>query len=151
MRERGAHFLRRVGGKVKRHDFQEKFFAWREEQQQRGLACIPRRGIGTQAIQGASTALSTVLYSMLQKGPYSSVCWPYSKRVAQKSRLLSNSSLAQFSMHFVECILFCTIQQLLARVSRQIGDCLWLFANSTGPYRSYSQGSFLKIQFGTVF
>jgi hypothetical protein len=49
MRERGAHFLRRLRGKVKRHDSQREFFAWREELQQRGLACIPRRGIGMQS------------------------------------------------------------------------------------------------------
>jgi len=48
MRERGAHFWRRIGGEVKRHDFQE-FFAWREAIAARGLACIPRREIGMQS------------------------------------------------------------------------------------------------------
>jgi hypothetical protein len=56
--------LRRVRGKVKRHNSQERVLAWRKSYNKGGLACIPRRGIGTQPkkyLQHSSTVCTTVI------------------------------------------------------------------------------------------
>jgi hypothetical protein len=85
---------------LKRHDSQESSLLGGKSYNKGGLACIPRRGIGTQSKEHLQHLLQSV--QQLQKRSYNCVCWPYNKEEAQKSRLLVYNRLARFSMQFAE-------------------------------------------------